>query len=90
MARDRPTCPRRPTYDPRLRRRISKVFPGVQALHDVIARRSIPAQVTALVGENGAGKSTLVKILTGIYQPDERRDPRRRRADALSVRACGR
>ena len=35
------------------------------------ACRSIPAQVTALIGENGAGKSTLVKILTGIYQPDD-------------------
>ena len=34
------------------------------------ASRSIPGQVTALIGENGAGKSTLVKILTGIYQPD--------------------
>ena len=27
--------------------------------------------VTALIGENGAGKSTIVKILTGIYRPDE-------------------
>ncbi|MCD6463445.1 MAG: sugar ABC transporter ATP-binding protein [Thermotogae bacterium] len=28
-------------------------------------------EVVGLVGDNGAGKSTLVKILTGVYQPDE-------------------
>ncbi len=49
---------------------VSKSFPGVRALHDV-SLSLYPGQVTALIGENGAGKSTLVKILTGIYQPDE-------------------
>src|SRR5690554_5339537 len=50
--------------------KISKSFPGVKALEN-IALELYPRQVTALVGENGAGKSTLVKIMTGIYQPDE-------------------
>ncbi|WP_299479434.1 sugar ABC transporter ATP-binding protein [uncultured Roseibium sp.] len=49
---------------------ISKSFPGVKALND-ISLELFPGEVTALVGENGAGKSTIVKILTGIYQPDE-------------------
>jgi len=49
---------------------VSKHFPGVRALHDAhLALHS--GEVTALVGENGAGKSTIVKILTGIYRPDE-------------------
>lgn len=28
-------------------------------------------ETIALVGENGSGKSTLVRLITGIYQPDE-------------------
>ncbi len=49
---------------------ISKSFPGVRALHNVSMSLQ-PGRVTALIGENGAGKSTIVKILTGIYKPDE-------------------
>jgi len=49
---------------------ITKTFPGVRALSDV-SLKLYPGKVTALVGENGAGKSTVVKVLTGIYQPDE-------------------
>lgn len=49
---------------------ITKTFPGVKAL-DEVKLDLYPGQVTALVGENGAGKSTTVKILTGIYVPDD-------------------
>ncbi len=51
-------------------RGISKSFPGVKALSEV-QLDLYAGQVTALVGENGAGKSTIVKVLTGIYQPEE-------------------
>jgi rhamnose transport system ATP-binding protein len=51
-------------------RGISKSFPGVKALQGV-QLDLYPGQVTALIGENGAGKSTIVKVLTGIYQPEE-------------------
>ncbi len=49
---------------------MSKRFPGGGALDDVSF--SLRAGEThALVGENGAGKSTLIKVLTGVYQPDD-------------------
>ncbi len=50
--------------------RLSKRFPGVQALKEVDFDVR-PGEVHVLLGENGAGKSTLVKILTGAQQRDE-------------------
>jgi ribose transport system ATP-binding protein len=51
-------------------RGVAKSFPGVKALQDMHLTL-YRGEVLALVGENGAGKSTLMKLLSGIYQPDE-------------------
>jgi inositol transport system ATP-binding protein len=49
---------------------VRKEFPGVLALDNVQFKLK-RGSVHALMGENGAGKSTLMKIIAGIYTPDQ-------------------
>src|SRR5213080_1660750 len=49
---------------------VVKSFGASRAL-DGVALDLSAGEVLALVGENGAGKSTLMKILGGLYHPDD-------------------
>lgn len=51
-------------------RGISKTFGGVHALENVDVDL-FAGEVVALLGHNGAGKSTLIKVLSGVYPPDQ-------------------
>jgi ribose transport system ATP-binding protein len=50
--------------------RLSKTFPGMRVLNDV-SLSVAPGEIVAVLGQNGSGKSTLVKVLAGIYTPDD-------------------
>lgn len=49
---------------------ITKIFPGNKVLDNVTLKVK-KGSVHTLMGENGAGKSTLMKILNGMYYPDD-------------------
>ncbi len=51
-------------------RNVSKYFGNVNALDDV-SLEVRAGEVTCVLGDNGAGKSTLIKILSGVFTPDE-------------------
>lgn len=51
---------------------VKKRFGAIEALQSVSL--SVDAgEIVGLVGDNGAGKSTLMKVVTGVYTPDEGR-----------------
>jgi len=49
---------------------LRKDFGGLTVLHPTSVDFR-PGEVHALMGENGAGKSTLMKVLAGLYRPDD-------------------
>jgi len=51
-------------------RDVAKYFGSVNALQH-ISLKVYAGEVTCVLGDNGAGKSTLIKILSGVFQPDE-------------------
>lgn len=53
-------------------RGLTKRFGGLVAV-DKMDMEVYPGEVVGLLGDNGAGKSTLIKMVSGVYHPDEGR-----------------
>ncbi|UPG74682.1 sugar ABC transporter ATP-binding protein (plasmid) [Roseomonas gilardii subsp. gilardii] len=51
-------------------RHIGKSFAAVRALDDVSLTIG-QGEIHCLAGENGSGKSTLIKVISGVWQPDQ-------------------
>ncbi len=49
---------------------LTKRFGGLTAVNGV-SLDVFPGEVIGLVGDNGAGKSTFIKMISGVYQPNE-------------------
>ncbi len=49
---------------------LTKRFGGLTAVDNVSLDVNV-GEVIGLLGDNGAGKSTLIKMVSGVYQPDE-------------------
>jgi simple sugar transport system ATP-binding protein len=64
-------APRNDTDAPLLEiRGVTKTFGSVISLAD-ISTTVRAGQVTCVLGDNGAGKSTFIKLLSGVYRPDQ-------------------
>jgi len=51
-------------------RNLYKHFGGLVAV-DRVSMEVYPGEVVGLLGDNGAGKSTLIKLISGVYRPDD-------------------
>jgi ABC-type sugar transport system ATPase subunit len=49
---------------------LTKRFGGLTAVNSVSLDVNV-GEVIGLLGDNGAGKSTLIKMISGVYQPDD-------------------
>ncbi|MGI5284911.1 ATP-binding cassette domain-containing protein [Nonomuraea polychroma] len=59
---------------------VSFAYPTTGKILDGLNLRIEPGEVLAIVGDNGAGKTTMIKLMAGLYEPDEGRvisDPSR-------------